>query len=119
MSMHSMTYPVIFLLLAIVLIGALYAVVRSVGDRIVDSDHTADPNAPARRRLSARRTGVEPLQLRDTRIPNSRNRFSRQSRSHGLVAISTQGSTRSSPNSRTAPWHTHHRGVPSRTGCAR
>lgn len=46
MSMRSITYLVIFLLLAIVLIGALYAIARTVGGRIVDSDHTADPYAP-------------------------------------------------------------------------
>jgi hypothetical protein len=45
-SMHSMTYLFVFLLLAIVVVGILYAVVRTVGGRIVESDHTADPHAP-------------------------------------------------------------------------
>lgn len=43
--MHSMTYFFIFLLLAIVVVGALYAVVRTIGGRVVDADHTSDPYA--------------------------------------------------------------------------
>ncbi len=45
MTMHSLAYSFIFLLLAIVLVGALYAVFRTVMGRIVDRDHTGDPNA--------------------------------------------------------------------------
>lgn len=45
MSMHSMTYLFVFLILAIIVVGALLAVVRTVGGRAVQSDHTADPYA--------------------------------------------------------------------------
>ena len=45
MSMHSTTYLFVFLILAIVAIGALYAVVRTFGGKAVQSDHPADPYA--------------------------------------------------------------------------
>lgn len=44
--MHSMTFFVIFLFLAIAVISVVYILVRVVGARAVDSDHTADPDAP-------------------------------------------------------------------------
>lgn len=39
MDMHSMTFLFIALMVAIVVVGGIYAVVRLVGARIVDSDH--------------------------------------------------------------------------------
>lgn len=46
MPMHSMTYTFIFALIAVVVLGVGYVLVRRYGARAVSGDHTADPNAP-------------------------------------------------------------------------
>lgn len=44
MTMHSMTFLFIFLMIAIVVVGGLYVAVRVIGARVVDSDHRKDPD---------------------------------------------------------------------------
>ena len=46
MDMRSMTYTFIFALIAVVVLGIGYVLVRRHGARVVSSDHTADPTAP-------------------------------------------------------------------------
>lgn len=42
MTMHSMMFLFMFLIIAIVVVGGLYALVRVLGARVVDSDHPRD-----------------------------------------------------------------------------
>lgn len=48
MTMHSMTFLFVFLLIAIVVVGGLYVAVRVIGARVVDSDHLQDEHRPGR-----------------------------------------------------------------------
>lgn len=47
MTMHSMTFLFMFLIIAIVVVGGLYVAVRVMGGRVVDSDHPQDKRSPA------------------------------------------------------------------------
>lgn len=46
MDMHSMTYTLVFALIALAVLAIGYALVRRHGARAVAGDHTADPHAP-------------------------------------------------------------------------
>lgn len=46
MTMHSMTFLFMFLMIAIVVVGGLYVAVRLFGARSVGSDHPTSPNKP-------------------------------------------------------------------------
>ncbi|MEP6815245.1 MAG: hypothetical protein ABI873_06835 [Marmoricola sp.] len=42
MTMHSMTFLFMFLIIAIVVVGGLYVAVRVIGGRVVDGDHSRE-----------------------------------------------------------------------------
>ncbi len=46
MTIHSMTFLFVFLLIAIVVVGGLYVAVRVIGARVVESDHLQDKHRP-------------------------------------------------------------------------
>ena len=46
MTMHSLTFLMIGLLVVIVVVGSLLAAVRVFGARVVESDHPRHPDAP-------------------------------------------------------------------------
>lgn len=39
MTMHSMTFLFMFLMIAIVVVGGLYVAIRVIGARVVEDDH--------------------------------------------------------------------------------
>lgn len=49
MTMHSMTFLFLFLIIAIAVVGGLYAAVRVIGARVVDSDHPRARRTPVSR----------------------------------------------------------------------